>query len=79
VVDHAHIVKVLTLTDGPPDRPGKPTVVTYETAGEGQGVGTIDWADGPAAPPYIWPGAPPAPPPTPPTREFSSLVIHCKQ
>ena len=33
----------------------KPTDVTYDTATK---IGAVDWADGPAGPPKIWPGNP---------------------
>lgn len=44
----------------------KPTVVSYQEDGE-HGRGTIEWADGPAGPPRVWPAGPPSPvPPSPP-------------
>ena len=49
--------------------PGLPkvTTVTYFEDHEA-GRGTIDWADGPAGPPHVWPNTgPPSPPPPAPT------------
>ena len=43
---------------------GRPTNVTYDTT---RSTGHIEWADGPAGPPHIWPRPPPPPgPPAPP-------------
>ncbi len=54
----------------------KPTTVTYYTANK---TGTIEWADGPAGPPKIWPGNPdpPAPPspPAPPAPASCGTVL----
>ena len=59
-VSHARWVR----TFAHPDLNGAVTTVTYDTAAK---HGNISWADGPARPPYIWPGGPPTPsPPGPP-------------
>eukprot|EP01052_Picozoa_sp_SAG31_P019017 SAG31_NODE_1370_length_8610_cov_2.897192_4_plen_136_part_00 len=53
----------------------KPTTVTYRTATK---TGSIDWADGPAGPPKIWPGNPnPPAPPTPPAPPAPPAPASC--
>ena len=50
----------------------KPTTVAYDTKAS---KGTIDWADGPAGPPKLWPGNPSPPPaPAPPAPAVCGAV-----